>query len=153
MSIFGRSVSEVLLDIQCYLVFTGFFQLLLLIVAALLSLPVLFLRGRGKYLRMQGRLATFAAMLLLFGCLANSIWMITVFDHYYQSRDVVVDFFPFLPFGQDVLDREWNGRTGFLIGGTTLSQLRLMWLGFALPVWVLTVLVYRWVFHRPHTAD
>lgn len=90
--------------------------------------------------RFMDRAALFNALLLSLGCAANSIWMVTIYERWYTSADTVVDFLPFLPFGQWVLDQEFGGARGRLLGGATLRQLQALWLAVAAPVWAGSVL-------------
>ena len=55
--------------------------------------------------------AVFSVLLLVFGCLGNLLWLAITWRKLYISADRVVDFFPFLPFGQLVLNHEFAGKT------------------------------------------
>ncbi len=78
--------------------------------------------------------------LLLWGCLGNDVFLSIAYGKLYinTASDRLVDWYAFLPFGQWVLDYgsggEWQRQ---LIGGTTIWQLRLLWLAVALPIWLL----------------
>ncbi len=74
--------------------------------------------------------------------------MALVYGRFYVSQDTVVDFFPFIPFGQWALDFEYGGKTGFLLHGARLSQLRVLWLLIAFLVWALTILSYRGILRK-----
>jgi hypothetical protein len=126
-----------------YVLLVGAFHALLVGAAALVLTPRLALSGWRKYLRTLRRFLLFNALLLAFGILGNAIWMAFVYGHRYISQDTVVDFFPFIPFGQWALNVEWGGKTGSLLNGASLWELRGLWALVAGPVWVSTVLIYR----------
>lgn len=77
----------------------------------------------------------FNLMLLLWGCLGHYAFTWLTFGRLYVSADRIVDWFAFIPFGQWVLDQTFGDQRGYLIGQTTLWQLRLIWFAFAAPVW------------------
>ena len=126
-----------------YVLFVGAFHALLVGAAAVMLIPRLVLGGWRKYLRTLRRFLLFNALLLAFGILGNSLWMTFVYGHRYISQDTVVDFFPFIPFGQWALNVEWGGKTGSLLNGASLWELRGLWALVAGMVWTATVLVYR----------
>lgn len=124
---------------RVYLVVAGIVQL----VCAVLIAPFLCfiaLRFSDKPLsRLFRAYVVFNAFLLLWGCLGNNLFLFLTYDKLYISVDRLVDWFPFIPFGQWVLDQNFGGDSphGHLIGTATLWQLRLMWLAVAAPVWLL----------------
>ncbi len=126
-----------------YVLLVGAFHALLVGAAALVLTPRLALSGWKKYLRTLRRFLLFNALLLAFGILGNLLWMTFVYRHRYFSQDTVVDFFPFIPFGQWALDVEWGGKTGSLLNGGSLWELREWWALVAGLVWSATVLIYR----------
>ena len=137
-----------LLDPMVYLMLVGLAELVLLGVFALCALPFAIRRGWRWYWQGVGRAIALAALLLGFGVLANSIWMLVAYHRWYVSADTVVDFWPFIPFGQWVLDHEFGNVRGRLLGGATLRQLQLLWLVLASGVWLGTILSYRRMFRR-----
>jgi hypothetical protein len=139
---------ERLLDPLIYLYLVGLIQLLVLGLASLCAL--FFVRGRGWrwYRRFVLHAAAFAVFLLLFGAIANSAWMLLTYDRWYVSADTVVDFLPFIPFGQWVLDAEFGSSRGHLIGGGSLPLLRALWFALASVVWLSTWLAYRRLLRR-----
>jgi hypothetical protein len=130
-------------DAYMYVLLVGAFHALLVGAAALLLIPRLFLSGWAKYSRALRRFLLFNALLLAFGILGNAIWMTLVYGHRYLSQDTVVDFFPFIPFGQWALNTERGGKTGSLLNGASLWELREIWALVAGLVWTATVVIYR----------
>lgn len=136
--------AERLMDAYLYLVWVGLlFHATLIGLAAVALIPIFFRHGGLGYMRSLGRVVLFNALLLACGALGNHIWMAFVNDRLYVSQDTVVDFYPFLPFGQWALDVEFGGESGRLLGATQLWQLKVLWALLAAGVWALTVLLYR----------
>ena len=79
------------------------------------------------------------ACLLVFGCLGHWVWLSITWHKLYVSADRLVDFFPFIPFGQWALNQNLGEEHGRLLNGTSLWELRLIWSAIALPVWVLSL--------------
>jgi hypothetical protein len=128
-----------LLDIPAYLVVVGFMETVILVclwLAALVRVPS---RGWRDYRRILGRSLVFASVFLVAGCIGNSVFMLIAYERMYVSRDTVVDFFPFIPFGQWVLDSEFAGRRGQLVNGASLRQVQLLWAAIAALVWCSTI--------------
>jgi hypothetical protein len=125
-----------------YTFLAGSFHLLVFFLLALLLIPVIF-RSSSLYFSLIERIGLFSVLLLLSGALANSAWMALIYDRLYFSQDTVVDFFPFIPFGQWVLDVKWGDETGALLGGASLWHVQVVWLLFALLAWGSAALAYR----------
>jgi len=127
-------------EVYLYFVLVGIFQIMFFMLFSLL----LILSNRIK--KISGitlsiiRVGIFNLFLLGLGALAHIIWTISIYGKYYKSQDYAVDFYPFFPFGQWVLDRYFSNPsiTGELLGETTLFEMQLIWLLFALPVWLLS---------------
>jgi len=125
-----------------YTFLVGSFHLLIFFLLALLLIPVVF-RSSSLYFSLIERIGLFSVLLLLSGAIANAVWMGLVYNRLYFSQDTVVDFFPFIPFGQWVLDVKWGDETGALLGGTSLWHVQVVWLLFALIAWGSAALAYR----------
>jgi hypothetical protein len=121
----------------------GSFHALLVGAAAIVLIPRLILSGWTKYARTVGCFFLFNALLLAFGILGNCLWIKLVYARLYISQDTLVDFLPFVPFGQWVLDVDYGGKRGLLLNGTSLWHLRSLWAMLASAVWTLTMLTYR----------
>lgn len=144
MSFFQRLLDYEPFEFACiYVVLVGAVHALLVGAAILVLVPHWVLNGWSRYLRTLRRFLLFNALLLGFGILGNSIWMAFVYAHLYISQDTLVDFFPFVPFGQWALNMEWGGKPGSLLNGASLWELRGLWALVAGLVWTLTVLSYR----------
>jgi hypothetical protein len=153
VSFLGRLLAGNLFgEAYIYVLLVGAFHALLVGAAAVVLVPRLILSGWSKYLRTWRRFLLFNALLLVFGGLGNLIWMMLVYDHRYISQDTVVDFFPFIPFGQWALDMEWGGKTGSLLNGASLWELREIWALVAGVVWLFTILIYLRITKAPLLA-
>jgi hypothetical protein len=97
-----------------------------------------------EYFRRVAKLALFVVLLLLAGAFFTCIWGATIWGWLYRSTDYCGnDFFPFVPIGRAALDAPFGNEPHGLLHGTTLLQLRLIWLLFALCTWGSTLLLYR----------
>jgi hypothetical protein len=91
-----------------------------------------------------GKLLIFVGSLLLSGAVFSCVWGVTIWGWLYRSTDYCGnDFFPFVPIGQAALDVPFGNEPHGLLHGSTLLQLRLVWLAFAICTWVTTLLLYR----------
>ena len=121
-----------------YLMAAGFVQSL----GALLIAPFFFPIARRlrdtSFPRPLRAYLVFNGCLLLWGCLGHYVFTAVTYGRLYVSADRLVDWYPFIPFGQWVLDQSFGQQRGHLIGTATLWQLRLIWLAVAAPVWILT---------------
>src|SRR5215213_5752542 len=106
-----------------YTFLVGSFHLLVFFLLALLLIPVVF-RSSSLYFSLIERVGLFSALLLLSGALANSAWMALIYDRLYFSQDTVVDFFPFIPFGQWVLDVKWGNEPAARLVGARCCKFR-----------------------------
>jgi hypothetical protein len=89
-------------------------------------------------------LLIFVVILLVTGAFFSSIWGLTVWGRLYRSRDYCGnDFFPFDPIGQAALDAPFGSEPHGLLHGSTLFQLRQIWLVFAICTWVTALFLYR----------
>jgi hypothetical protein len=105
----------------------------------IVALPV---RRWDKVPERIGRLMLFIGLFLLMGALFNGLWSCLIWDRLYDSTDYVVDFMPFWPITQGVIDAPWGDERGRLLGGS-LFQLQLVWLLFAVGTWGVTIFLYR----------
>ncbi len=127
-----------LFETRIYLIWVGFIQF----ICAVLAAPLFYLVAiRVKKMTFQAFFRAyvfFNGFLLLWGCLGHYAFLSLTYEKSYVSVDRLVDWFPFIPFGQWVLDQGFGGEShGHLIGSATLWQLRLVWFAIALPVWLL----------------
>jgi hypothetical protein len=136
-------VGDRLLDIPAYLVVARFIETAALVCFWLVALVRVPSHGWRDYRRLVGRSLVFGSVFLVAGCIDNSVFMLVAYERMYVSRDTVVDFFPFIPFGQWVLDSEFAGRRGQLLNGASLRQIQLLWAAIAAPVWCSTIWFYR----------
>jgi hypothetical protein len=142
-------MADRLMDIPAYLVLVGLMELAALLGVAALTLTRVGSWGWHTYWLRVRLWSVFASIFLLVGCIGNSVFMLVTYERMYVSRDTVVDFFPFIPFGQWVLNAEWAGQRGTLLNGASLRQIQLIWAAIAAAVWSASVLIYRgWVRER-----
>ena len=104
-------------------------------------------RERGILIARIRRFGLFLVLLLIVGSLFNGVWSCSVWGRFYYSTDYVLDFTPFWPITQRVIDMPFGDQRGQLFG-VTLMQLNMVWLLFALGTYGVTVLLYRAVQHR-----
>lgn len=86
----------------------------------------------------------FLTLLLIVGALCNGVWSCLVRGRLYCSTDYVLDFTPFWPIKQRVIDLPFGDQRGQLFG-VTLTQLNIVWLLFATGTYGVTALLYRGV--------
>jgi hypothetical protein len=136
-------MADRLMDIPAYLVLVGFVELAALLLVSTLALLRAPAWGWRTYRLRVRRWSVFAALFLVIGCAGNSVFMLIAYERMYVSRDTVVDFFPFVPFGQWVLHQEWAGLRGHLTNGASLWEIQLIWAAIAAAVWCVTIWLYR----------
>jgi hypothetical protein len=120
-----------------YLIAAGFVQSLGALLIALFFFPFAQRFSNTSFPRLLRAYLVFNAFMLFWGCFGHYTFHSITFGRLYVSADRVVDWFPFIPFGQWVLDQSLGQQRGHLIGTATLWQLRLIWLAVAAPVWLL----------------
>ena len=121
-----------------YLMAAGFVQSLGALLIAPFFFPIARRLNDTSFPRLLRAYLIFNGFLLFWGCFGHYLFYSVTFGRLYVSADRVVDWFPFIPFGQWVLDQSFGQQHGHLIGTATLWQLRLIWLAVAVPVWLLT---------------
>jgi hypothetical protein len=136
-------MAERLMDIPVYLAVAGSIELVTLLCMSAIALVRIRPWGWRSYRLRVRRWSVFAAILLVIGCIGNSVFMAVAYERLYVSRDTVVDFLPFIPFGRWVLNDEWAGQKGALLNGASLLQIQLIWAAVAAAVWSASVLIYR----------
>ena len=103
---------------------------------------------RGTFLGRVRRLGLFFGLLLVFGSISNGLWSCLVWGRLYVSTDYMIDFSPFWPITQRVIDAPFGNRRGALLG-VSLFELQIVWLLFAVGTWTATILLYRIICRRP----
>lgn len=78
------------------------------------------------------------------GALCNGVWSCSVWGWLSYSADYVLDFTPFWPIKQRVIDLPFGDQRGQLFG-VTLTQLNIVWLLFVLGTYGVAALLYRGV--------
>jgi hypothetical protein len=130
------------IDIACYLMLMPFVQAMLSLGILLLLIPIGFIKGWVLYSKFLLHIILFNVSLLFFGCIGNSIWMLLTYNKLYVSADTVVDYFPFYPFGQWVLDQTFGSFRGNLLGSGSVSQLQIIWVAITSFVWSSAIAVH-----------
>ncbi len=121
-----------------YLLVGGGVQSAGALLVALFFFPIAHRLTPASWRQLISAYLVFNAFLLIWGCLGHYTFLAATYGKLYVSMDRIVDWFPFIPFGQWVLDQTLYGPRGYLIGDTSLWQLRVIWAAVAIPVWVLT---------------
>ncbi len=121
-----------------YVLFAGGVQCVGALLIAAIYFPLAIHFTGSSFTQLLWPYLLFNLFLLFWGCLGHYAFIWLTFDKLYFSADRVVDWYPFIPFGQWVLDQTLGPIRGYLIDGATLWQLRLIWGAVALPVWLLT---------------
>jgi hypothetical protein len=131
---------------HCYIFFFGCITLAVLgVLAALLTKQLI--KQLVIFLRQFARLGFFLAVLLIVGSIHNGLWSCLIWGRLYYSTDYWIDFFPFWPITQSVIDAEFGDGPGKLLG-VSLLQLQLVWLLFASSTWIVTIILYRRICKR-----
>lgn len=113
------------------------------VITALLCLPLLSSWFRRRHPHYWHFSTLFPACMWIVGSIAHAIWSKYIWGHYYYSPDYVVDFLPFLPILRTQVDTTFGDVQGQLLGGTSMAQLRLIWLGFSIPTWFASWILFR----------
>ncbi len=121
-----------------YLLVAGFVQGMGALIIAPFFIPIARRLTNPSFPSVLRAYLVFNAFLLFWGCLGHYTFHSMTFGRLYVSADRMVDWFPFIPFGQWVLDQSLGQQRGHLVGTATLWELRLIWFAVAAPVWLLT---------------
>lgn len=123
-----------------YVIAAGFIQCAGALLVAPFFFPIALRIRNVSFPSILRAYLVFNVFLLLWGCIGHYVFLSITFGKLYVSVDRLVDWYPFIPFGQWVLDQNLGNERGHLVGGATLWQLRFIWLAIAAPVWALTYL-------------
>jgi len=126
---------EQLVDAFFYVAFIGAVQGLITLLCLGIALVRAVRQGWKAYLRLAVRILLFSVIFLVVGAISNWLWMALAYERWYVSADTVADFWPFVPFGQWVLDYQFGSYRGHLLNGARLWQLHLLWLVLAVATW------------------
>jgi hypothetical protein len=77
---------------------------LAILIAGCVMLAAMALKQRGSFFRRARRFGLFVTLLLVVGSIFNGLWSCLVWGRLYFSTDYVVDFSPFWPITQKVID-------------------------------------------------
>lgn len=132
---------EPLFQICSYAMLMGIVHGIVVVGAALLATPVLFV-SRWKYWIFLRGFAVFNVMLLVCGTLANLLWDRLIFRNVYVSMDYIFDFLPFLPITQKLIDTPWGHQTGAIYLGMNIFHVQAIWFAFAFATWMTTIYLY-----------
>lgn len=124
-----------------YIIAAGFLQCVGALIVAPFFFPIARRLNNLSFSAIFRAYFVFNVFLLLWGCVGHYVFLSITFGKLYVSIDRLVDWYPFIPFGQWVLDQNLGEHhRGHLIGGATLGQLRFIWFAIAAPAWALTYL-------------
>jgi hypothetical protein len=113
---------------------------LLLGVIFVVGSPIAFWVGVWPALEVFRRLALFAGLVVLLGVPCNLIFVVALRDRYYVAADPIVDWIPWLPSGNWILDEACGGH---YLAGASVVTLRVAWALLAVPTWISAFLVLR----------
>ena len=136
---------EAAITTYLYLILVGAFYLAIVITVAA---PVCLFRhrfGLRPSFRALWRVLAFLSLLLVVGGVAQFVWTTAIWGRFYYSTDYVYGYMPLLPMTQRIIDFQFASRRGAL-NGISLTTLNLIWLAFTIPVWALTIQIYRRLF-------
>ena len=129
----------------CYLFLVGIVYAAAFLVVCIVAV-ILQPRPVKNLLQRWMKPGIFMAILLFIGDVYGLIWGYVVLGRFYLSADYCgIDFLPFLPVIQMSRDPSFPNSPAGLIHGSTLSQIYLLWLIFALATWGTTIALYRWL--------
>jgi hypothetical protein len=151
MKFFSDLLSSFIVDILtcslCYFIFIGIVYALGLIFGCLIA-ALLPPRTLNAYWKRVIKLTLFVSLLLVVGNITSGLWGELIYGHMYYSSDYCgIDFLPFFPITQHLLDAEFGNDPHGLLG-VTLTQLNLMWLLFTLGTWGITIFLYRLIYRK-----
>ena len=140
-------MSDFASDLFVTAVFAGVLQLMFALpVAAILCVS----RQRGSLLRL---FALFNLFLFVWSVFGVAAWLCLT-EHRLAVLDDAPVWAAIFPFGRAMLDHAAGGSDGWqLLGGTSMSQLRVLWGATVLPVWLLAALsmwVWLWIRGERH---
>ena len=133
------------IESYCYLTVAGFVQAFGALLIAPFFFPIARRLSDTSFPSVLRAFLIFNGSLLLWGCLGHYVFTAITYGRLYVSADRLVDWYPFIPFGQWVLDQSFGQQHGHLLGGASLWHLRLIWLAVAAPVWLLTYVSTRFM--------
>ena len=133
-----------------YVYFVGIVQLVLSFIWLICAAGVSAKRGRSSLGAHLKRVAIFNVAFFVWGFVAYTACHAFTFGRAYVSHDAVLDWQPFIPFGDWVLHQRFDDRVGALLGCSLLS-LRVLWWTATLVVWIGTLLTFK-RFTRVNTA-
>lgn len=119
-----------------YLLIAGSVQCIGALILAVFFFPLGRYYTRRSFTELLRPYLLFNVFLLFWGCLGHFAFHSLTFGKLYYSADRVVDWFPFIPFGQWILNQTLGTERSYLIDGATLGHLRMIWLAIAMPVWL-----------------
>ena len=127
-----------LYESQAYLGFIGMLQLCGGVILIPFFVPVASRLNLSSFTEILAIWGLFNVLLLIFGCLGNYAFHIIGNGKLYVHVDHVVDFVPFIPFGELWIFHKHADAQGHLLGNTSIWQIRALWVAIAVPVWLLT---------------
>jgi hypothetical protein len=125
-----------------YFLFGGLATLPLLIAVLLALVPITFLAGPDRALVVGIQATCMVASVFICGIPANSLFTGLLRGRAYVAADPLVDWIPWFPSGDWILDKGCGGR---YLSGWSTWPLRAAWAVFALPTWLAGLSVFRWI--------
>jgi len=137
---------NVLEHLLFYILFVGLFQIVLFLCIALV-IKAFCIQKPEKFRSVTRTVWQFNIILLIFGCLFNSIWNWQIAGQLYYNWDVLLDYTPFWVIRREILNPPHNLEpSSGLAEGFMFWHLQLIWAIFTIATWLLSYLGYRRVF-------
>ena len=128
-----------------YCFFAAFYTAAVLLVLLLLVSPAALWVGWQSFWQFCRASASFAAVLVAAGIPANIVFVAALRNRYYVTADPIVDWLPWAPSGDWVLD---IGCGGHYLRGASAVTLRIAWAALAIPTWLASI----WLYKRLHAG-
>lgn len=133
-----------------YFFFVGIAQLALSVVWLLCAAGLATTRSLRWFGAHSQHVALFNIVFFGWGLVVYTVCHALTFGSAYVSHDTIVDWQPFIPFGDWVLQQHFGDQVGALLG-SSMHSLRALWWVATLIVWIGTLLTFRRI-TRVHTA-
>lgn len=129
-----------MIETVVYLVFGSAATAALIAAILLAASPVAFAVGRRTYGRFAARLTLFAFVVFVCGVPGNLLFIAVANGRYYVPGDPLIEWLPFVPSGDWIIDPAMGGR---YVGDATVWSLRTLWASIAVPTWLVAAFIYR----------
>jgi hypothetical protein len=126
-----------------YVVLVGTAQVALSAVWGVCAIALLATRGRGWLFAHLKRLALFNVTFFVWGIIVFTACHSATWGRFYESCDFVLDWQPFIPFCNWLLQQTFGGVAGRLLPGATMTGLQALWCVAAVVTWCGTAFTFK----------